>query len=1009
MNRPIKGDSYRRGQYAHVMFQASASDVPSMRIKINEGSFWANNKELVEYGGGQSPVIEAPKSGAKWVLVAINKLGKAVLYNGQAVPNNPDAPKVDKNVLPVAFVYIKSSTTVITNDMIYDARPLYAAGGYPEQHNLLAGRDESDCHPISAITGLKEALDDRLTLNDAQEEFNRKADVDGTTGANFVLNMEDNGTPVEYCGIRVNRGSQPQVGIRFNEDEDQWQYTNDGSVWHPLGNDVDLSDMATYYTAGITQLSVDPEDPKHPIAVGDNDPRLKEIEKKVSKEELQRGYVSKSDMNLALRDKANAEDVYSKEDAEDIFLTRAEFRTSGGYTKDQLNDFFNAKANITSIYTRKEIEEKLTAIYTKEEIDALFTEFAEKNNCHCCGHSGEGEESTDKLSNYYTSQQVNELIQQLNNKVYESDVLDVKFENIQTVIAELKTLVNDKANASDVYTKAEIDDKLSKISEGEGAGSSTSVDMSNYYTKADVNLLNSDKADINHGHTANQISQDSTHRMVTDDQITAWNNKADALKYEAENVANKGVANGYASLDANGKVPLSQLPSFSAGVGKGGIVTVADYNALLTIAEPDADKLYLVADASDDVTVESGWAEYVYADDTWLKIGERESLDIELDFTKLKNVPQYFDVDPEVLEKYGTTGTAGNVYTKTEVDNLLKNKADSKHNHDGEYVTSTALDTKLADYVKSDNDKLHSSKQLGSYTVDETGMADGAVLTYNAEKEILQYKAVEAGSSSDNSDKFDVGNYRVNEPAELEDGMALVYEKTGETTGRLTYKKISAEASDTNKVGSVEVDEHDMADGKVLVYNATDKKLVYQDMPTVPKNLLDIDNTDKKEGRVLALQENGKLGYVDLPKASEGSSSETPVAGGQQLFDLKSDDGVVQGKFRADSKDAVKIDYSGDTYTITFDRTKNITMIQFVTQNMIEKVLHINTVFKDGKKWIWTEGNYADLPLPFISYIQINGNQQQKCTSGSYGVDDTDKFKITNLNVGYPVFVKMLY
>ena len=115
MNKPIKGDAFRRGQYAQVMFQAQASAVPDMRISINEGSFWVNNNILVEYGGGQSPVIEAPATGAKWVLVAINKLGKVILYNGVPVPNNPEAPKVDKNVLPIAFVYVKSSSKVITN------------------------------------------------------------------------------------------------------------------------------------------------------------------------------------------------------------------------------------------------------------------------------------------------------------------------------------------------------------------------------------------------------------------------------------------------------------------------------------------------------------------------------------------------------------------------------------------------------------------------------------------------------------------------------------------------------------------------------------------------------------------------------------------------------------------------------------------------------------------------------------------------------------------------------
>ena len=43
---------------------------------------------------------------------------------------------------------------------------------------------------------------------------------------------------------------------------------------------------------------------------------------------------------------------------------------------------------------------------------------------------------------------------------------------------------------------------------------------------------------------------------ITSTQVT------DALGYTPENSANKGVANGYASLDATGKVPSAQLPSF---------------------------------------------------------------------------------------------------------------------------------------------------------------------------------------------------------------------------------------------------------------------------------------------------------------------------------------------------------------------------------------------------------------------------------------------------------------
>lgn len=38
--------------------------------------------------------------------------------------------------------------------------------------------------------------------------------------------------------------------------------------------------------------------------------------------------------------------------------------------------------------------------------------------------------------------------------------------------------------------------------------------------------------------------------------------KQDALGFTAENAANKGQANGYASLDGTGKVPAAQLPSY---------------------------------------------------------------------------------------------------------------------------------------------------------------------------------------------------------------------------------------------------------------------------------------------------------------------------------------------------------------------------------------------------------------------------------------------------------------
>jgi hypothetical protein len=53
------------------------------------------------------------------------------------------------------------------------------------------------------------------------------------------------------------------------------------------------------------------------------------------------------------------------------------------------------------------------------------------------------------------------------------------------------------------------------------------------------------------------ITQDSTHRFVTDTEKGTWNGKQDALGFTPENTANKGVANGYAPLDASSYIPIA--------------------------------------------------------------------------------------------------------------------------------------------------------------------------------------------------------------------------------------------------------------------------------------------------------------------------------------------------------------------------------------------------------------------------------------------------------------------
>lgn len=64
-----------------------------------------------------------------------------------------------------------------------------------------------------------------------------------------------------------------------------------------------------------------------------------------------------------------------------------------------------------------------------------------------------------------------------------------------------------------------------------------------------------------------------------------------ALGYTPENVANKGVNNGYASLDGGGKVPSSQLPSYVDDV-----IEVSSYGTLPTTGE--TGKIYITLDTN---------------------------------------------------------------------------------------------------------------------------------------------------------------------------------------------------------------------------------------------------------------------------------------------------------------------------------------------------------------------------------------------------------------------------
>lgn len=62
---------------------------------------------------------------------------------------------------------------------------------------------------------------------------------------NFItLAANRGGGPTLNAGIEVDRGMNPQVGIRWHEEQRSWQYTNDGTLWKTFSRMIVEEDPA---------------------------------------------------------------------------------------------------------------------------------------------------------------------------------------------------------------------------------------------------------------------------------------------------------------------------------------------------------------------------------------------------------------------------------------------------------------------------------------------------------------------------------------------------------------------------------------------------------------------------------------------------------------------------------------------------------------------------------------------------------------------------------------------
>lgn len=227
---PPKGDDFRRSNAHFANLKVYAQDAPDLTVKVSSGGYWIDEKIYVEFSAGSTEALIPPPGSAQWVVIALNEIGGLELIYGDVAPS-PTVPELPANRLPLAGVFLAATDLEITSDRVFDLRPLWKVGA------------QFDSVEITDIINLQNALDDKASNSNLDSLLLGKADVDGTNNNIFTLNKDQTGVSGADAKLVIERGSAPNVDLRWNESSEIWEFTNDGATWNPLGSTTELVDF----------------------------------------------------------------------------------------------------------------------------------------------------------------------------------------------------------------------------------------------------------------------------------------------------------------------------------------------------------------------------------------------------------------------------------------------------------------------------------------------------------------------------------------------------------------------------------------------------------------------------------------------------------------------------------------------------------------------------------------------------------------------------------------------
>jgi hypothetical protein len=262
------------------------------------------------------------------------------------------------------------------------------------------------------------------------------------------------------------------------------------------------------------------------------------------------------------------------------------------------------------------------------------------------------------------------------------------------------TLGSLKIVETDSQSKLISSDKNTAFNKSFGTGNDDVARGDASYPKSDVDSLLENKSTTDRNRVNHTGVQDIS--TITNLQ-TALDGKQDTSQ--------KGIANGYASLNSSGEIPPDQIPALAKSSKVLDNISGRD-----NISNDDRFEglMVCVLDATSDSTVSSSGAGYILksglSNSDWVKIYETESLDL--------NLTGYFDKTNDTLDdiNQGTTNKHFDSNSESKLNGIEENAT----------ADQTAVEIKVAyesnadTNAFSDSDKLNLSNQSNTNSGDET-------------------------------------------------------------------------------------------------------------------------------------------------------------------------------------------------------------------------------------------------------------------------------------------------